>query len=199
MADTGRLKIYESGVWRYVAAGEINPRLSVFMSAGGACPSTAHPCSMPAMYAQTDGSLANIYVLPYAVDATYDLSADWSFVMPINWDGGHITAKVYFTIPAGTMTDALTVTFLVSGVGLGEGDALNTAMGTAVATTHTLSSDLIKEVLVTTESGNIDLGNSAAAGDLVIIRVARDADDTFGSTVNLIGVKIFYQTNSVTE
>lgn len=172
------------------------PLMSIYLSAGGGIGSTATPATGPTAAAMSTNKNAFYYLAFAAGSATY---ADWAVVMPANYGGGTVTAKPFFYAPSGTMTNGLTVIFNTAAVSYGNSETLDAAMGTGQTSTYTLATDVANDLLIGPTSAAITIGGTPAAGELVIFRVNRSAADTFASAVNLIGLKIFYQTNSITE
>lgn len=176
----------------------VAPIKSIYLSAGGGMPSTSTPCVGATTFEQ-----ASNYNIMYGLGFvhTSNTYADWVVVMPENYNASTVTAKAYFTIPAGAITTSNTVIFKIAGRAYGNSETLDAAMGTAVATTYTFTaSDTNNDLLISPATSAITIAGTPAGGELVTIRVYRDtATDTHDSTVQLIGIKLYYTTNSPTE
>jgi len=134
---------------------------------------------------QIDGTNFSYYTL--AFDKASDESAYWQFVVPDDYDGGNITANIWYitTVTSGD------VIFNVHVLGREEGETLDSALGSAQAVTDTVPGT----------AGNIGICAPSAfspswtAGDLVIVKLLRDADngsDTADADVSVIMVEIDY-------
>lgn len=112
--------------------------------------------------------------------------------MPLNYDGGTITAKVYWSHPATTTNFA--VAWKIAAVSLTNAEALNRALGTAVQVNDSGGTEGV--LYISDATGPITIAGTPAAGELVhfdIHRVADDAtNDTLAVDAYLHGVLISY-------
>ncbi|MEI6795238.1 MAG: hypothetical protein WCK39_00085, partial [Methanomassiliicoccales archaeon] len=138
----------------------LSERRSIFLSAGGAIPSTAAPCDAPAAFAQATNKNA-MYGLTFAV--TPDEFCDWTLPMPDNWNLGAVTAKFYWTAPAGALSG--TVIWEMAGAAYGDDDTLDVALGTAGSATDTIIA--LNDLHISNLTGDIVVGGTPAIGDLV--------------------------------
>ena len=129
----------------------------------------------------------------------FDAAAD-EFVcvrvaLPDEWNLGTIKAKVYWTAASGSDD----VVWGVQGIALSEGDAIDTAYGTAKTVTDTITT--ANDVHVSAATAAITIGGTPALGDVIYVQVYRDADavgDTCAVDARLIGIMLQY-TESATE
>ncbi len=122
--------------------------------------------------------------------------AQFSIAMPKSWNEGTITAEFYWTAASGSGG----VSWGLQGVCLSEGDAHNTAFGTAVVVDDTLTTANDLHISPTTSA--MTLAGSPAAGDIAYFQLFRDTDDsndTLGVDAKLIGVKLHYTTEAETD
>lgn len=164
--------------------------------------------SAGAMVAAASGSAAtgtkddgtNVQFDYFAFDGTAneDLWFDWA--MPVEWDGGTIKAK-FFWIPASGASASDGVTLELSAVAVGDDDAWDAAMGTAVHVDDTVTAGTSGDLHITAATAAITIGGSPTAGELVsfyVQRLATDAADTMAEDLWLRGIMIQYQ-ESATE
>ena len=119
--------------------------------------------------------------------------AQFSIAMPKSWNEGTITAEFYWTAASGSGG----VSWALQGVALSEGDAHNTAFGTAIVVDDTLTT--ANDVHVSPTTSAVTIGGTPAAGDIVYFQIYRDvsdANDTLGVDAKLIGVKLHYTTEA---
>jgi hypothetical protein len=122
-------------------------------------------------------------------DAGTDEFAQCMIVMPSNWNAGTITAKFHWTASTGSGD----VIWGLSGRAYANDDALDQAQGTAQTVTDTLTAT--NDLDISSATGAITLGGTAAAGNPVIFEVYRDANaggDTLAADARLLGVEISY-------
>lgn len=126
-------------------------------------------------------------------DTTTQEFAQFTVAFPKGWDEGTVTFVPYWTAASGSGTFISTL----AGVALSDDDAIDTALGTAQSSTDTLL--LALDVHVGPESAAITIAGTPAEGDIVYFQIARDVADTLGVDAKLIGIKLFYTTNSSTD
>lgn len=113
--------------------------------------------------------------------------ADFTVVMPNNYDLSTIVAKFHWTADAGSGT----VTWGLRGVSMTNDDPLDTASGTAQTTTDTLIA--AGDEHVTAYTSGITIAGSPQANERVQFTVYRDtASDTLTEDARLIGIEIVY-------
>lgn len=131
-----------------------------------------------------------------AFDASAEENAFVVFSMPDSWDGGTITAQFIWTAASGSGD----VIWAAKGRAFANDDAIDQAYGAAQAVTDTLIAT--GDVHISSATSAITLAGSPAGGQLVQLKIYRDADaggDTFSADAQLIAVKIEYTTNSNTD
>ncbi len=128
-------------------------------------------------------------------DASSDEGVSFSFPAPKSWDEGLLTFQPIWQT-AGTSTGD--VIFAVSCLSLGDGDTIDTAYGTAVTSTDS-GSGTVDEVRIGTESSGITCSGTPAEGDVIYIKVIRDADnvsDTLTGDARLSAIKLYLTTDT---
>lgn len=123
--------------------------------------------------------------------------AQFAFLMPKSWDEGTVTAMFIWMNAAG----AGDVVWGIQGVALANGDAMDTAFGTAVEVTDTsLGTD---KLLQSGKTAAITIAGAAGGVEEWVIfqvyRKASDAADTLPNDAKLLGVSIFYNTSALND
>lgn len=160
------------------------------LSAGSMFPSTTGGATA---LAQTETTTNKVNFKYIEFDQSTDQSAQFSMAMPDNWDGGAITYRVYWTATSGTGN----VVWALQGRSYGDDDALDQAFGTAVTITDTLLA--ANDMHVTSESGNVTMAGTPAAGEMIHCKLYRDADaagDSLTASARILAVRVEYTTNA---
>lgn len=121
--------------------------------------------------------------------------AQFQIAMPKSWDEGTVTFDVQWYHSATTTNFG--VVWSIAGTSLSDGNAVETAFGTAVLVTDT--GGVTNTIYDSPESAAITVGNTPAENDYVIFQIARvpaDAGDTMAVDARLLGVRLFYISNS---
>lgn len=148
--------------------------------------------------AQQESSTNDVNYNTLAFDGAADEFAHFSVAFPKGWDEGTVTAQFVWS-STGTDTDA--VIWGIQGLALSDNEAIDASWGTAVTVTDNLQS-AAGELYVTSETSAMTIGGTPAEGDVCFFRVYRDADaggDTAAEDALLMGVKLFYTTNTSTD
>ena len=125
-----------------------------------------------------------------------DEYAQFTVAFPKSWNEGTVTFQPFWTISA---TGTNTVAWQLAGVGFGNSDDINTAFGTAVATTALAHSGTNGDMMVSAESGAVTI-SGASVDSVTYFQINRDTSaDNHASDARLIGVKIFYTTDGVND
>jgi len=156
------------------------------LSAAGGWPSTTNGCGVPTR-TEFETNDVDVYVMPFDKDA--DEHAQWSLVMPTDWDGGTLTARFYWTTASGSAAE--TVEWAIQGRSYADDDALDQAWGTKQSVNDTWIAD--GDVHITSISSAITLAGGPAASELVQFRVYRDvSEDNLGGDALLLGALLVY-------
>lgn len=172
------------------ATGPTGPAAAGFLSltAAGMYPTSTDGCSAAAVFETTTNKVCN-YVLDFS--ATAIRYATGEAVFPPDWNGGTITAT-FFWMANDTTTNA--VVWGIAGISFGDGDALDTAFGTAQEVTDANASTA-NQVRKSAATSAITLAGTPAAGEKVVIRVYRkgtDAADTLAVDARLLDVMLTF-------
>ena len=183
----------------YLAAGgniliaNANAKRTIILSAAGGTPTTTAGCAA-ATKVEAGTNDVDYFVLDF--DAATDESAFWNIVMPDNYDGSTITAKVIWTNAGGLTTE--TVAFDIAARAYADSDAIDQAFGTAVEVTDTWLAQ--GDIHISAASGAITIGGSPAGGQYVVVKVTRDvSEDTLTGDARLLAVHIEYGINSYSD
>lgn len=126
-------------------------------------------------------------------DTTTSEIAQFFIAFPKSWDLGTVTFTPYWTAASGSGT----VIWALSAVAVSNDDPLDVAFGTAQSSTDTLL--LAYDNHVGPESSAITIAGTPAVDDIVNFKLVRDVSDTLDVDAKLLGVKVFFTTNAVTD
>lgn len=160
------------------------------LMAGGGSPTITSGCSQTVV--EMSSNKQNIPVMEFDPDAAE--YAVWTVPMPNDYDGGAVTAQVYWTANS---TSTNSVVWKVQGTAFTDDSALDASWGTAQGVTDANGSSAYT-LRVSSETSAITIAGSPAGGYLVQFRVYRDAtdgNDNLAADALLIGVKIKYTTS----
>jgi hypothetical protein len=154
----------------------------VLTSAGGWPSTTSGAASQSKV--ESSSNKQNYYVLDFANGAT--TYAEWTLVMPSDWDHGTITASFYWTAASGSGD----LTWGLQGYSYGDSDAIDAAWGTAQEVVDTLIT--ADDVHISGTTSAITLGGTPAASEMVQLRAYRKNEGTHAATARLLGIRITY-------
>ena len=130
-------------------------------------------------------------------DKDSDENAQFAVAFPKSWNAGTVTFQAFFTA---TSTNTGTVSWDLAAVALADNGDLNTAFGTAVAPTAKAHSGTSNDLDVTAESGAVTIAGSPGDDEYVFFQITRDvSDDTLNADARLLGVKLFFTTDSAND
>jgi hypothetical protein len=132
-------------------------------------------------------------------DTAADEFAQFFVQMPKGWDASTVSAVFVWSHPATTTNFG--VRFFIQAVALADGDAMDTAFGTAIG--HTADTGgTTDDIYITPETAAITIGNTPAKSDVVIFQVYRDvsdAGDTLAVDARLHGISVFYDVDAYSD
>jgi hypothetical protein len=163
---------------------------SIFLSLAGGWTGTTLPDG-GFLTTETSTNKVNFRGTKFVAAAT-DANHEFGCIMPGNYDGGTITAKAVLFVPTSEDASDHTIIFGLQGVAFADGDAGDTAYGTAQEVTITASASLAGKVKISSESSAITIANSPAANKWTQFRCYRKGDDTYTGDVTLLGWIISY-------
>lgn len=155
---------------------------------GGFKPTVTSACAAAAQIEM--GTNKNVYdYLAFDKD-----SIEYAYVnvpMPLDYDGGTITAEFYWLHPAAT---AFKVSWGLQGIAITDDGTLDVAQGTAIYSND--EGGTTSDLYISPATAAITIGGTPAAGKLIQFRVSRKADDATNDTLDvdayLLGVLIKY-------
>jgi len=166
---------------------------NIWVPATAMTPSETNGCASITSVETTSGR-PDLIVLDF--DKTSDEFAHFSIAMPKSWNEGTITFQAYWT---SSSTNTGTVAWGMSGVSVGDNDTIDVAYGTAVVATAKAHSGTVEDLNISAASGNLTVAN-AAADELAFFEIFRDVSaDNHDADARLLGVKIFYTTDTSTD
>lgn len=187
--DYGRLFFTTLGAFWITSAGLVRPiqtfKREIFISAYEMWPSTTAGSSAitKTEYTTNDQDLQSL-----DFDQTTQEHAQFTIIMPDDWNAGTITYKAWWTAAAGTA--AQTVEWNLQARAYANDDAIDGAWGTAIEVSDALIATA--DIHVTSESAALTIANTPLAGELVQFRVFRDIADTLAADAKLLGIKLYY-------
>ena len=161
----------------------------IILTAGGAVPSLTSGCE-PADVEMTTNKqvVSSLDFDPDTVEY-----AQWSLVLPDDYDGGTMTAKFYW---CANSTSSNAVVWGIQGVSYTDGSALDASWGTAVEVTDA-NNGTAYQLRVSSETSAMTIAGSPAGGYLAQFRVYRkatDSGDTLTTDAKLLAVRLKYTT-----
>jgi hypothetical protein len=160
----------------------------LFVSAAAMWPRVTSGCA-PLNQVEIPTSLVNIQ--SYDFDQTTQEFAQMQIALPRKWNGGTVTAVVYWTGQTGSGT----VQWEISGAAYSNDDPLTATLGTAVEIDDTLIA--INDLHVTPTSGNITFSGTPADADFLAIQISRDPSaDNLTGDAKLLGISLRLTTNA---
>lgn len=147
------------------------------------------------------GGMTNTQYQTLEFDATTDMATSYtriSFFMPEDFDASHDCEVEIHSFSDTANAGLATVRVQIKTNAFGDADALDTAVGTAVA--FNVTPDAVAEKLeITVET----LGDAFAAGEWCVLEIARDGDDavndTFTGTWEVLAVVLRYWRSKLTQ
>ena len=163
---------------------------SIWVPANAMYPNSTNGC---ADIAQTElGNGPELKTLDFDKDS--DEFEQFAVAFPKSWNEGTITFQVFFT---GNSTNTGDVVWTLAGTALADNGSLNTAFGTAVATTAKAHSGTANDLNVTAESGAVTIAGSPSTDEFVFFEIKRDvSEDNFSADAKLLGIKLFFTTDA---
>ena len=156
----------------------------IFIRASDMIPTVTAGC---AALAQSETTTNDVNYQSLDFDQTTQEHANFTVIMPDDWNAGTVTFKAYWTAAAG----AGTVVWGLQAISFADDDALDTAWGTVQTSTDTLLAT--GDMHISPVSAAITIAGTPATGEPVLFRIYRDvATDTLTGDAKLIGIKIYY-------
>jgi hypothetical protein len=165
---------------------------TIWIPASAMVPNTTSGC----VAATTETTTNDVMVSVCDFDAAADEAAQFNVAFPKSWNESTITAEFSWTAASGTGN----VVWAMQCLARSNDDALDTAFGTAQTVTDALIAT--GDLHITSATSALTVGGTPAEGDVTWCRVYRDADngsDTFSADARLIGVKVLYSINQLTD
>ena len=166
---------------------------SIWVPANSMYPNTTNGC---AVLAQTElGNGPELKTLDFDKDS--DEFAQFAVAFPKSWNESTITYQAFFTANSTNTGD---VVWTLAGTALADNGSLNTAFGTAVATTGKAHSGTANDLDVSAESGAVTIAGSPSTDEYVFFEIKRDvSEDSLTADAKLLGVKLFFTTDAATD
>lgn len=169
-----------------IQVNSADPYRTIVLPAGSMSPTTTAGC---AAVATVEAGTNDVDYKVLDFDQTTEENAFIVFSMPDSWDGGTITAKFIWT----TAASSGDVIWGIKGRSFANDDAIDQAYGTAQTVTDTFIA--AGDIHITSATSAVTLAGSPAGGQLVQLKIYRDADaggDTLNGDARLIAVQLEY-------
>lgn len=156
------------------------------MAAGG-WPSKTSGAGGPTRVQYTTNK-QNVYLLDF--DSGSDEYAEWTLVMPTDWNAGTVTA-IFYWLANSSSTNS--VVWALQGRSYGDGEAIDAAWGTAQTVTDANTGT--NQINISAATSAITLAGTPAASELVQFRAYRDADngsDNLAVDARLLAVRVMF-------
>ena len=168
---------------------------SIWIPAAAITPTQSNGCASRTQVETTSGR-PDMDVLDF--DASSDEHAQFSVAFPKQWDLGTVTYQAFWTT---TAADTDGVAFALQGVSVSNDETIDVVYGTAIVVTDD-NGGAAEDCMVTAESSAITIAGTPVDDDLCYFRFFRDvsdANDDMTEDARLIGVKLFYTTDALTD
>jgi len=142
--------------------------------------------------AETMTNKENYYYLDFSDGAT-QINAEWTLVMPSNWDAGTITASFYWTASSDPGEGNRDVVWGLQALSYGDNVDIDSSWGSGGEVIDRLQT--VGYVHISSPTSAITIGGSPAAGDLVQFRAYRnsgDGSDTLTTEARLLAVRVSF-------
>lgn len=167
---------------------------TVYVPVNSMSPTTTSGC---ASVAQVELSVNRPEINHMAFDDTGVENAIFAWSFPKSWDEGVITFQPYWT---GLVAGGGGVSWKLGAVAVSNDDPIDTDYGTKIEVVDTFIA--AEDLHIGAESDPVTIAGTPAQGDKVYFVVQRDpldASDTRAQDANLVGLKIFYDVDSLTD
>ncbi len=166
---------------------------SIWVPASAMYPNTTSGC---AALAQTElGNGPELKTLDFDKDS--DEFAQFAVAFPKSWNESTVTFQAFFTAASTNTGD---VVWTLAGTALADNGSLNTAFGTAVATTGKAHSGTSNDLDVSAESGAVTIAGSPSTDEFVFFEIKRDvSEDSLSADAKLLGIKLLFTTDAATD
>ena len=189
---SGNLNLPAGAVITVNATG---PKRTIILSAAGGWPTVRNGCAGPLL---TEMATNRQSVKTLDFDRNIQENAEWTLIMPDNYDGGEIYAIFYWMA---NDTSGNIVIWGLQGRSYSDGESLDQGWGASREVADN-NGGKANQVRITRASDPVRFGGTPSGGELVQCRVFRkagDAGDTLGTDAKLIAVKLEYGTDEFSE
>jgi len=177
-----------------VAAVKIAGKETIWIPAAAMYGPTTNPAD--AALVETTATRPDLKVFDF--DASTKQYTQFTIAMPKTWNLGTVTYQVFWS-PSTTNTG--NCIFGLQGVACGDSDTIDVAYGTAIEITDA-GIGTVEDQQVTSESSAMTIAGSPADDQQSYFQLYRDAadgSDTFTGEARVLGLKLFYTTDSAND
>ena len=190
---TGTVRAKDGG--GTTSAIKIAGKDSIWIPSTAITPTVSNGCATGTRVETTSGR-PDLDVLDF--DASSDEHAQFSIAFPKSWNASTITFQVFWTT---TATDTDGVAFALQGVAVSNDDTIDVAYGTPIVVTDD-NGGAAEDCMVTAESSAVTIAGSPGDDELCFFRIFRDVsdgNDDMTEDARLLGVKLFFTTDSAND
>jgi len=177
-----------------VAAVKIAGKETMWVPAAAMYGPTTNPAD--AALVETTATRPDLKVFDF--DASTKQYTQFTVAMPKSWNLGTVTYQVFWS-PSTTNTG--NCIFGLQGVACGDSDTIDVAYGTAIEVTDA-GIGTVEDQQLTSESSAMTIAGSPADDQQTYFQLYRDAadgSDSFTGEARVLGLKIFYTTDSAND
>jgi hypothetical protein len=156
------------------------------------------PTTNPADAALVETTATRPDLKVFDFDASTKQYTQFTVAMPKSWNLGTVTYQVFWS-PSTTNTG--NCIFGLQGVACGDSDTIDVAYGTAIEVTDA-GIGTVEDQQLTSESSAMTIAGSPADDQQTYFQLYRDAadgSDSFTGEARVLGLKIFYTTDSAND
>jgi hypothetical protein len=178
-----------------ITVNATSPKRTIILSAAGGWPTVRNGCAGPVLTEMASNRQSE-KTLDF--DRNIQENAEWTLVMPDNYDGGEIYAIFYWMA---NDASGNSVIWGLQGRSYADGESLDQGWGVSREVTDN-NGGKANQIRITRTSDPVRFGGTPSGGELVQCRVYRragDAGDTLGTDAKLIAVKLEYGTDEFSE
>lgn len=178
-------------------SGQFVPTIGIqekYVSHTAMTPTVSNGCGA-AVAIETTAGRPDVRGLPF--DGAAIEYAEFEVPMPKKWDKDTFTARFYWSTDTAVDTDS--VIWGIQAVTVSHNATIDVAYGTAVEVNDQMRG-AVEELYISDESAEITAGGSNLEGDMLFVRVYRDAvSDVAVEDAILMGVKFFFNTTQASD
>lgn len=180
-----------------LSTGSVVGLQTIWIPAAAMQPTVSNGCAALSNVETTAGR-PDQHVLGF--DSIVDEHAQFEIAFPKSWDEGTITFRVYWTHQGGQTGGLDGVAWGLQGVSISDDESFGPSYGTPIIVTQDKATG--DDLFITAISAAVTIAGTPAEGDMTVFRVLRDVSDgadDLDIDAQLVGVQVFFTTDSSTD